>query len=464
MSAFERLADYLFTHPGGALTLDSGTLGAFIDAQGGKSPIYKQPLRGGQILLLFAGAVPQECADDFLAGRPIHFAIDTPRGALWVQMQAQGEKVTTRVVLATGGEELISTGKGLLSGSPPEPSSPTRSRLLAVIGQLVAKRASHLHLAADRFAFARIDGRLICLDQLGTFTANQLREAVLALAPPATRDTLMRGNNFEFCQTSKYSVFYVRGEDSRDGLRVTVRAFPLKVPSPASLGLPDELSQVLTGTGLWVVAGAAGQGTSTTVASLVQDALERRPLEICTLDSPLDYVLDPKQGLVQQLEVGVHVPTFAAGLEDARRGDADLVVVGQLDDGHTLSAAVSLAARGRLVLGVVHAKTALVAVQNLFELTPPSALAGVLRGVFAQTLVPRRIGGRSLCWELLPGNEMVRRLLREGALEQLPTQLSRPFDVTLLELVRRGEVDPALACALARDRAAFEAKLSSRAA
>ncbi len=465
MAAFDRLADYLFTHPGGTVRLDSGTPGAFIDAHGVSSPIYKQPLRPGQVLLVYAGAVPRDCADDFLAGRQIGFALDTPRGSLWIQLQAQGEKVTSRASLATGGEELISTGRGLPAGSPSEPrSNSSRSTLLTVITQLVAKRASHLHLATDRYAFARVDGRLLCLEHLGIFSAAQLREAVLALAPPSMRDALSRRSNFEFCQPSKYSVFYVRGEEGRDGLRVTVRAFPRKVPTPAALGLPEELAQVLTGTGLWVVAGGAGQGTSTTVASLVQDALERRALEVSMLESPLDYLLDPRQGLVQQLEIGVQAPSFAAALEDARRGDADLVVVGQLDDAATLEAAVALAARGRLVLGVVHAKTALAAAQKLVELSRPWALATVLRGLFAQSLVPKKGGGRSLCWELLPATEAVRRTLREGVVDQVTPLISHTADQSLLQLVLRGEVDAGLACALARDRQAFEAQLSARAA
>ena len=261
-----------------------------------------------------------------------------------------------------------------------------------------------------------------------------------------------------------YSVFYVRGEEGRDGLRVTVRAFPRKVPSPGALGLPDELSQALTGTGLWVVAGGAGQGTSTTVAALVQHALERRPLEVCMLESPPDYLLEPMQGLVQQVEIGVQAPTFAAALEDARRTDADLVVVGQLDDASTLEAAVSLAARGRLVLGVLHAKTALVAAQKLVELSPPSGLPSVLRGLFAQSLLPKKSGGRSLCWELLPGTELVRQLLRDRAVDQLAPLLSPSADQSLLKLVLRGEVDPNVALTVARDRPAFEAQLSSRAA
>jgi twitching motility protein PilT len=229
-----------------------------------------------------------------------------------------------------------------------------------------------------------------------------------------------------------------------------------------SLGVPDDFLQVMRGAGLWVVAGGAGQGTTTTVASLVQAALETRPLTVCTFESPIEYVLEPRRGLVRQLEVGHHVPTFAEGLDDARRGDDDLVVVGQLDEPTTLAAAIALADRGRLVLGVLHAKTAVTAVQKLVDLTQgrPTPLASVLRGVFAQSLVPNTTQGRTLCWELLPGSDSVKAFLRDGALTQLPPLMTRTLDQSLMQLLVRGELEADVALAHARDRAWFEAQLS----
>jgi len=194
----------------------------------------------------------------------------------------------------------------------------------------------------------------------------------------------------------------------------------------------------------------------------VQSALDSRPLDVCMLESPVDYVLESKKGLVQQLEIGVHAPSFAAALEDARRGDADLVVVGQLDDAATLAAALALADRGRLVLGVVHSKTAVAAVQKLVDLTPSgsTSLSSMLRGVFGQSLVPNRTGARSLCWELLPGTEAVKALVRDRSLAQLGSLFTRTSDASLMQLLVRGEIDAEVALAHARDRAWFEEQLS----
>ena len=466
MARLDQLTEYLFTHPGTALTLDSEGPGYYVDAHGAATPVFKQTLRSGQILLLFADTVPRDQSQDFLAGRPIEFVFETRRGSLQAHMEMRGDDLRVRVKLAGAGDEMFPV-KGLSSasgvGAPPAPAVEVpRATLLSVIAQLAEKRASHLHLAEGQRAFVRVDGRLVCLEDLGVFSATDLREALLALAPQAMKDTLGRKTSFEFSHVSRDAVFHVRGQQGRDGLAVVVRALPRHVPTPASLGVPDDFAHVLRGSGLWIVAGGAGQGTSTTVASLVQGALETRPLTVCTLECPVDYVLEPRKGLVQQLEIGVHAASFAAALDEARRGDADLVVVGQLDDAETLAGALALADRGRLVLGVVHAKGALAAVQKLVDLSPrgSSALAAMLRGVFGQSLVPNTTGGRSLCWELLPGTETVKGFVKDGALAQLGPLLTRTADQSLMQLLVRGDVDAEVALAHARDRAWFDDQLS----
>jgi twitching motility protein PilT len=469
MARLDQLTEYLFTHPGSTLTLDSEGPGFYVDLSGQSTPVFKQTLRSGQILLLFADMVPREQSQDFLAGKPIDFVFETRRGPLSAHMEMKGDDLRVQVKPSAPGDRALFQGKRLAfdpaspappSSSPPPPPSndAPRTTLLSLIAQLAEKRASHLHLAVGQRAFVRVDGRLVCLEELGAFSASDIREAVQALAPQAMRETLGRMTSFDFSHVTGQAVFHVRGQQGRDGLGVVIRALPRQVPTPASLGVPDEFSDVLHGSGLWVVSGGAGLGTSTTVASLVQSALDQRALTVCTIEGPIDYVLESRRGLVQQLEVGVHSPSFALALEDARRGDADLVVVGQLDDAETLAAALSLADRGRLVLGVVHAKTAPLAVQKLVDLGPrgSAALASTLRGVFGQDLVPNTSGGRSLCWELLPGTDAVRALVRDGALHQLGPLSTRTHDQSLMQLFVRGEVDAETALAHARDRALFE--------
>lgn len=470
MARLEQLTEFLFTHPGSSMSLDSETPGFYVDDTGTATPVFRQPLRTGQILLLFADLVPRAQTQDFLSGTPTDFVFESHKGSLAVHMEMHGSELKVRVKPARGGEELINSGRGLSSESaisaPPAPPPPSleapRPNLVSIIAQLPEKRVSHLHLSPDQLAFGRVDGQLRPLTELGPFSASDIREALLSLAPQSLREGLHKKSSFEFSQLSKDAVFHVRGQVGREGLSVVVRALPRTVASPTQLGVPDDFLQVMRGAGLWIVAGGAGQGTSTTVASLVQAALEVRPMTVCTFESPIEYVLEAKRGLVRQLEVGNHVSSFAAGLDDARRGDDDLVVVGQLDDAATLAAALALADRGRLVLGVLHAKTAVAAVQKLVDLSQgrPAAVASVMRGVFAQSLVPNTTQGRSLCWELLPGSEAVKGFVRDGALGQLPALLTRTIDQSLMQLLVRGDIEAEVALSHARDRAWFEAQLS----
>jgi twitching motility protein PilT len=468
MARLDQLTEYLFTHPGTTLTLDSEGPGYYVDAQGNSTPVFKQLLRSGQVLLLFADTVPRAHSQDFLAGKPIDFVFETRRGPLSAHMEMRGNELKARVKLADAGDEMMFSGKGLPSSpqaanspTPAPASEPTRAPLSLVIGRLVERRASHLHVAVGQKAFVRIDGTLVCLEELGVFSAADIRDAILSLAPAGSRDAIAKQQRFEFSHLAKDAVFHVRGQQGREGLSVVLRALPRIVPTPSSLGLPDEFAHVLRGGGLWIVAGGAGQGTSTTVASLVQSALETRALSVCTLESPVDYVLEPKRGLVQQLEIGVHAASFAEAIGEARRRDDDLVVVGQLDDAETLSAALSLAERGRLVLGVVHAKSALAATQKLVELSPRggASLAGLLRGVFAQSLVPNTAGGRSVVWELLPGTDAVRAHVREGSFEPLKALHARTADQSLVQLVLRGDVESETALQHAKERAWVEEQL-----
>ncbi|MFZ5439942.1 MAG: ATPase, T2SS/T4P/T4SS family [Myxococcota bacterium] len=468
MARLEQLTEYLFTHPSSSMSLDSETPGFYVDESGAATPVFRQALRTGQILLLFADIVPREKSQDFLSGKPVEFLHEVRGGTLVVSMEMVGSELKVRVKPARGGEELIFSGKSLSSPSvvtaappPPAAKDAPRPNLLAVIAQLAERRVSHLHLSPEQLAFARVDGVLSPLSELGPFTASEIREALLALAPHSLREGLGRRASFEFSHVAKDAVFHVRGQLGRDGQSVIIRALPRRAPTPASLGLPDDFLQVLRGTGLWLVAGGAGQGTSTTVASLVQASLDARPMTVTTFESPVDFILSPGRGLVQQLEVGVHVPSFVEGLEAARRGDDDLVVAGQLDDAATVAAALALADRGRLVLGVVHARTALAAVQKLVDLAPSrAALATSLRGVFGQALVPNASEGRSLCWELLPGSEAVKGFVRDGALAQLAPLFARSFDQSLMQLLVRGDVSADVALAHARDRAWFEEQLT----
>jgi twitching motility protein PilT len=461
MPRLDHIVEHLFTHPGADLTLETNSPGTYRQSGVPDAPVFRQTLRTGQILLLFADLVPPQDSQALLNGQPVEFRYDSPKGALRVRMEMRGTDIYVLVKPFGTPPPRAST--------TPAPSAPRADPGAVALTQLIAelpeRRASHLHLGAGRRPFLRIDGQLLAAADLEVTTPAQLRELLAALAPQGLREVALTQARVDFTTLGPRSVFHVRAQEGQGGLSVVVRCLPRDVPSPESLGLPPELLPSLAGQGLWIVCGDAGQGTSTSLAALAQGLLLERALAVTSIESPIEYVLAPGQGLVQQLEVGAHVPTAAAALVQARALDCDLTVVGEFDEPEAVAQAVALAGRGRLVVAGLHASSCADAVERLRSALASRPglqhqLAEVLRGVFAQQLLPNASGGRSLAWELLLGTTPVQDAIRLGQAGQLPALCAHTFADSLRQLVLAGEVEAEVALARCEDRAGLEAQLA----
>jgi len=461
MPRLDHIVQHLFSHPGAELTLETNSPGTYHQPGVPDAPVFRQTLRTGQILLLFADLVPPQDSQALLAGQPVDFRYDCPQGGLRVHMEMRGTDICVLVKPFGTPPPHSATAP---TPPPPTKREPAGDALLQLITELPERRASHLHLAVGQPAFLRVDGQLVALEETGALTEAGLREALASVAPSSLRELVLRQGRFDFTSVAPSAIFHVRAQAGRGGLQVVVRCLPRDVPSPDSLGLPPELLPSLAGQGLWVLCGGAGQGTSTSLAALAQGFLAQRASAVCSVESPIEYVLAPGQGLVQQLEVGTHVDSYREALVQARGVDADLTVVGELEEPEAVAQAVALAGRGRLVVGALHARSAVDAVERLrgaLAAQPglQQELAEVLRGVFVQTLVPNAAGGRSLAWELLLGTTPVREALRAGQTAALPPLRAHTLEDSLLALVQRGDLEPEAALGQAPDRAWLEAQL-----
>jgi twitching motility protein PilT len=461
MQKLDQILEHLFSLPGTDLLLESNSSGAYRREGAPEIPVFRQLLRTGQILLLFADVVPKEHSQALLAGQPIEFNYKTPKGPLQVHMEMRGSDIRVEV------KATVAARSPLAAIETPVPTAPTSS-LVQLLEELPERHASHLHLVAGQPAFLRVEGSLARCADGAIFSQRQIREALGAIAPAALQELVQHHPRFDFTWVNRASVYHVRAQDSRGGLSVVIRALPRRVPTVESLGVPTALVSGMSGHGLWVLAGAAGQGSSTTLAALAQAVLEARPAAVCAVESPIEYVLAPAKGVVEQLEVGTHVESFSQALLQARSTDADLIVVGELDAPETLAEAVALADCGRLVLGSLHAGDSLEAVDKMLTTFAGNRaaqlrLAAVLRGVFAQQLVPNLTGGRTIAWEVLESTDAVRGFLRAGQLEELGKCRSHRLEESLLELVLKGEVEAEVALAVAGEREWLEGRLSQAA-
>ncbi len=206
--------------------------------------------------------------------------------------------------------------------------------------------------------------------------------------------------------------------------------------------------------GLVLVGGPTGAGKSTTLAALV-DAINRSSSRhILSIEDPIEVVHENKKSLVNQREIGAHVLTFGTALRAALRQDPDVLLIGEVRDFETISAAVSAAETGHLVFGSVHTSSAAATVDRLVGAAPSaqqdhmrSLLAGSLRAVLCQFLLRRLSGGRCLAVEILINNEAVASLIRKGKSFQIPSVIATSreqgmqlMDAELMRLFKEGQV------------------------
>jgi twitching motility protein PilT len=200
----------------------------------------------------------------------------------------------------------------------------------------------------------------------------------------------------------------------RGGMTISLHLVPPEAPALDSLGLPAGARDLVTpGEGLVLVAAGPGNGKTTTLAALIDDLTTRHPVRVLTIEDPVEIVLKDRRSVVTQREVGLDVPTIAAGLRAAARQDVDVLLVSEIGDRESGELALTAAETGRLVLAGVTAASAANAVARLVGLWETDArtavrsrLAGVLRGVLYQRLVVvagKGGKGRKAEAELVPG-------------------------------------------------------------
>ena len=212
------------------------------------------------------------------------------------------------------------------------------------------------------------------------------------------------------------------------GNSITLRLLPRACPQLSTLGVPRAIPELLShDSGLILVTGATGSGKSTTLAAMVDFLNHQTDGHILTLEDPVEFVYQSERCLIQQREIGLHSPSFAEALRAALREDPDVILLGELRDSETIRLALTAAETGHLVLATLHTRGASQAIERLIDTFPAqekdpvrNQLAGSLRAVLAQRLLPDLQGGRVALYELLVNTPAAANLIREGKTWQLP--------------------------------------------
>jgi twitching motility protein PilT len=327
----------------------------------------------------------------------------------------------------------------------------------AWIGTLYERSGSDLLLTADSPPRMRVDGALTPLDGAPVLTEDDVNRIVHDQLGDALgrRFDEQREVDFSFSWQGRArlrgNAFHQRGSAA-----LAMRIIPMQIPTMPQLGLPPVVAELIAKPhGLILVTGATGSGKSTTLAAMVDYINSWRPCHILTIEDPIEYVHHNKQAAVTQREIGDDSQSFPRALRSALREDPDVLLVGEMRDPESISAALTIAETGHLVLATLHTNDSAQAIDRIVDVFSADArpqiqvqLAATLLGVIYQRLLPRTTGGRVAACEVMVANASVRNLIREGKTRQLrnvtSTHLSegsRTLERSLNELVAAGYID-----------------------
>lgn len=329
------------------------------------------------------------------------------------------------------------------------------------------RNCSDIHISEGLPTMFRIHGKLA--DCGFSISSAAAKEMILSLLNDEQKALLAGGDDLDFAfETPDFCRQRVNVFRQKGKIAATIRLLNNHIPALEELKLPKVLKTLADEPrGLILVTGPTGSGKSTTLAAMIDYINHNRKEHIITVEDPIEYVYEQELSTIHQREVGMDVKSFAAALRSALREDPDVILVGEMRDYETISAAVTAAETGHLVLSTLHTTGAVQTVDRIIDACPPNSqnqirtqLSSVLKGVITQALLPTSDGkGRIAATEILIGTDAVGNLIRENKCHQLITMMQsgaqygmHTLNSNLAELVASGKVSKEDAVKVSADR------------
>jgi twitching motility protein PilT len=336
------------------------------------------------------------------------------------------------------------------------PAAGTVVELVEWLRELSSGGGSDLHIKAGSPPMIRETGRLRRLDR-PPVTAQETNELAQAIVPPNRKDRFVEDGEVDFAHAvpgvGRYraNVFRQRGSVS-----MVFRKLRMGGPTFEEMGLPPVVQKLSDeARGLILVTGPTGSGKTTTLAAMVEHINASRPVHVVTIEDPIEVLYADRQASINQREVGQDSKSFLSAIRAAMRQDPDVILIGEMRDSETVRAALQASETGHLVLSTLHTTDATETVNRLLDFFPPHqqnqvrlTLAGALRGIICQRLVPNTSGGRVACVEVLVNTGRIAdRIVDPATTSEIKEVIAkggfygmRTFDQALLELVTLGDV------------------------
>ncbi len=331
-----------------------------------------------------------------------------------------------------------------------------KTELNELLNTVVKEGASDLHLSEGRHPTLRIAGALVPLARHTEMTPESIEIFLSSMITPEMRERFKRDKELDFSysfgENARFrgNAYYQQGHIS-----IALRLIPKQIKTITDLKLPAALAEFAKRKqGFFLVVGPVGQGKTTTLASMVEMINEERSEHIVTIEDPIEYIYEQKKSIIDQREVHIDTNDFHIALTEALREDVNVLLVGEMRNPETMSAAVTAAETGHLVLSTLHTNNASQTIDRIIDSFPGGQqdqirvqLASSLIGVFSQRLVPRISGGLIPAYELLIVNNAVSNLIREKRVHEINTVIETSsqegmidMNRSLAELVRAGEI------------------------
>ncbi len=360
---------------------------------------------------------------------------------------------------------------------PAQANEAEAARMDSLFHQMAEIGASDLHLSVSMPPMIRKDGKMAQLREgESQLTSGAMRSLLTSIMPHKNQEEFAARHDTDFAyEIPNLARFRCNVFMDRKGMGGVFRIIPTKILTAEQLGLSKAIMDLCSlSKGLVVVTGPTGSGKSTTLCAMVDSINKNREDHIITIEDPIEFTHENQKCLVNQREVHNHTDSFKDALRAALREDPDILLVGEMRDLETISIAIETAETGHLVFGTLHTTTAPSTVDRIIDQFPADRqqqirvmLSESLKGVIAQTLLPKKGGGRVAALEVLIITPAISNLIREGKTFQIPSAMQTGknhgmvmLNDSLFEHVKNGLVEPMDAYIKAVDKTNFETMLT----
>jgi twitching motility protein PilU len=329
------------------------------------------------------------------------------------------------------------------------------NNLERVLRLMAEKSASDVYMSANTPILIKINGQIMQLsDQV--LTTHQTRQLLSEMLAPQQLEELDDTGELNVgISVSRVGSFRLSAFKQRGSIAAVIRCIPFEIPALDSLGVPPMLAQLVTEKrGLILMVGATGTGKSTTLAAMLEWRNQQMTGHILTIEDPIEFLFSNKKSIINQREVGRDTQSLQIALKNALRQAPDCILIGEIRDRETMSAALSYALSGHLVLATLHANNSYHAMGRILSFYTPEArptllsdLSSGLRAIVSQRLLRSNVGGRVPAVEVLLNTKLVAELIDKGdvsgikeAVEKSLAEGSRTFESDIARLIAEGVV------------------------